>query len=73
MFTGLITACHPLLASDPVAGGRRLRVANPYGTLNPGESIAVNGVCLTWRPFATIKGLGAWTFPSQPNSPATAS
>ena len=47
MFTGLITACHPLLASDPVAGGRRLRVANPYGTLNPGESIAVNGVCLT--------------------------
>lgn len=47
MFTGLITACGPLLASDPVEGGRRLRLANPYGTLAQGESIAVNGVCLT--------------------------
>jgi riboflavin synthase len=47
MFTGLITACAPLLASESVAGGRRLRLANPYGPLALGESIAVNGVCLT--------------------------
>jgi riboflavin synthase len=47
MFTGLITACEPLLGSDAVAGGRRFRVANPYGALAAGESIAVNGVCLT--------------------------
>jgi riboflavin synthase len=51
MFTGLVTACEPLLGLEPVSDSVRIRVANPYGTLSSGESIAVNGVCLTVERF----------------------
>jgi riboflavin synthase len=69
MFTGLITACQPLLASDLVEGGRRLRVSNPYGILTPGESIAVNGVCLT----VETHDAGAMTFFASPETLARTS
>jgi riboflavin synthase len=47
MFTGLVSACVPVLSVLPEASSLRLRVANAFGELEPGESIAVNGTCLT--------------------------
>ncbi len=50
MFTGLVTAVGEISAVDPTAGGVRLRVNAPDLGLTDGqvgESIAVNGVCLT--------------------------
>jgi riboflavin synthase len=47
MFTGLITSMGTVVASSAHAGGRRLELAAPWGDLVPGESIAVNGACLT--------------------------
>ena len=37
-----------LIERKPTSGGLRLRVASPLaGELSPGDSLAVNGVCLT--------------------------
>ena len=50
MFTGIVTAIGSISAVEPAAGGMRLRVAAPDLNLadgQVGESIAVNGVCLT--------------------------
>ena len=48
MFTGLIEAVGRVAAIDEQAGGRRLSIETPLaGELALGESIAVNGVCLT--------------------------
>lgn len=50
MFTGLIEAVGRIADVREVAGGRRLRIAAsaaPVATAAPGDSIAVNGVCLT--------------------------
>lgn len=48
MFTGLIEALATVLTIEPSAAGFRLRLATPVaGELTPGQSIAVNGVCLT--------------------------
>ena len=50
MFTGLVTAVGSIAAVEPAAGGLRLRVAAADLDLSDGqvgESIAVNGVCLT--------------------------
>jgi riboflavin synthase len=50
MFTGLIEAVGRVerLAASDGAADVRLRVATPLGAgLEPGESVAVNGVCLT--------------------------
>ena len=48
MFTGLVEAVGSLLEVKPTAGGYRLRVETQLaGELKPGDSIAVNGVCLT--------------------------
>ncbi len=50
MFTGIITAVGSIAAVHPTAGGARIRVAAPGLELadgQVGESIAVNGVCLT--------------------------
>lgn len=57
MFTGLIQACGNLLSSDAVDGGRRMTVGFPAGFLagaNVGDSIAVNGVCLTAIAIDTV-------------------
>lgn len=50
MFTGIVTAVGTVSAVEATAGGVRIRVAAPGLGLSDGqvgESIAVNGVCLT--------------------------
>jgi riboflavin synthase len=48
MFTGLIEATGRIESVTATPGGRRLRVGTDLGReLRPGDSISVNGVCLT--------------------------
>jgi len=48
MFTGLVEAVGELVERKPTSGGFRLRIATALaGELAPGDSVAVNGVCLT--------------------------
>ena len=48
MFTGLVQALGTVTAVEPSADGVRLTVAAPLAAeLQPGDSVAVNGVCLT--------------------------
>jgi len=48
MFTGLVEAVGQLVERKPIAGGFRLRITTALATdLAPGDSLAVNGVCLT--------------------------
>jgi riboflavin synthase len=48
MFTGLIEAVGELVENKPTGGGSRVRVRTEIAAeLQAGESVAVNGVCLT--------------------------
>lgn len=48
MFTGLVETVGHLIARTPTGGGYRLRIATPLASeLSLGDSVAVNGVCLT--------------------------
>ena len=48
MFTGLIEAIGEVSEMAPSAAGFRLRLATPIAReVSPGDSVAVNGVCLT--------------------------
>lgn len=48
MFTGIVEQVGTLVEVKPMAGGFRVRVATSLaGETVPGDSIAVNGVCLT--------------------------
>lgn len=49
MFTGLVDHRGELVAIQPTAAGqgRRLQIRSQFGDLQLGESIAVNGICLT--------------------------
>jgi riboflavin synthase len=48
VFTGLVAGMGSVSAVEPDGDGVRLRVTTPLGAdLSPGDSIAVNGVCLT--------------------------
>jgi len=48
MFTGLVEAVGELVERKPASGGFRLRIGTALaGELAPGDSLAVNGVCLT--------------------------
>src|SRR5476651_268211 len=48
MFTGLVEAVGEIVERKATSGGARLRVASPLaGELSPGDSVAINGVCLT--------------------------
>jgi riboflavin synthase alpha subunit len=48
MFTGLIEAVGELVECKPISGGFRLAIATSLASeLGPGDSLAVNGVCLT--------------------------
>lgn len=51
MFTGLVQATGKLRELRPGASGQRALVENPFGELELGESIAVNGACLTVVAF----------------------
>ena len=48
MFTGLVEGVGELVERKPTSGGFRLRIGSPLAPeLQPGDSLAVNGVCLT--------------------------
>lgn len=48
MFTGLVESVGELVERKPTSGGFRLRIATSLGPeLAPGDSLAVDGVCLT--------------------------
>jgi riboflavin synthase len=48
MFTGLVEGVGELLECKPTSGGRRLRIGSVLAPeMKPGDSLAVNGVCLT--------------------------
>jgi riboflavin synthase len=48
MFTGLVEAVGELVERKPTSGGFRLRIGSALAPeLKPGDSLAVNGVCLT--------------------------
>ena len=48
MFTGIIDTIGQVLEVAPLGEGRRLLVASPWaGELAPGDSVAVDGCCLT--------------------------
>lgn len=52
MFTGLVEAVGRVVAVERLPEGRRLRVETPFAPeLSLGESVAVNGVCLTVTAF----------------------
>ena len=58
MFTGLIEALGDVTAVTPSAAGWRLQVATALdGELTPGDSLAVNGVCLTVVTAAAGAGI----------------
>jgi len=54
MFTGLIATTGTLISITPTGGAKRLLIAAPElaGRWTVGDSIAVNGVCLTAIPVA---------------------
>jgi riboflavin synthase len=48
MFTGLVEATGEVVERHPTSGGARLRISSSLSTeLTLGDSVAVNGVCLT--------------------------
>lgn len=48
MFTGIIEETGQLAEVKPMAGGYRVRIESPLAAdTKPGDSVAVNGVCLT--------------------------
>ncbi|HEU5048986.1 MAG TPA: riboflavin synthase [Gemmatimonadales bacterium] len=47
MFTGIVTAVGTVRSASPAEGGVELVVDCPYADLVEGESIAVDGACLT--------------------------
>ncbi len=47
MFTGIVTAVGKIRETQGVAGGLELAIEAPYPDLVPGESVAVDGACLT--------------------------
>ncbi|MGN6390951.1 MAG: riboflavin synthase [Gemmatimonadales bacterium] len=52
MFTGIVTAVGRVARRDRSDGGLELTIATPYQDLAPGESIAVDGACLTVQQTA---------------------
>jgi riboflavin synthase len=51
MFTGLISAIGTITSVRESDAGREFRIRSSYRGLSAGESIAVNGACLTVREF----------------------
>lgn len=48
MFTGLVEAVGTVIECKPIPSGVRVRISTPIAReLQPGDSVAVNGVCLT--------------------------
>jgi riboflavin synthase len=53
MFTGLIEQVGEIESSRSTEAGRELRIRAPFDDLKAGESVAVNGACLTVREHGT--------------------
>ena len=53
MFTGIVTAVGQVCRRVAAEGGLELTIACPYEGLMPGESIAVDGACLTAQSVAS--------------------
>src|SRR3954470_24631636 len=53
MFTGLIEQIGEIESVRQTDAGREIRIRAPFGDLSKGESIAVNGACLTVREFGS--------------------
>jgi riboflavin synthase len=49
MFTGLVEAIGIVESVADVDAGREIRIGGPWSDLQPGESVAINGACLTIR------------------------
>ncbi|MEX0909221.1 MAG: riboflavin synthase [Gemmatimonadaceae bacterium] len=49
MFTGLVDATGTVVSVRSTDAGRELTIESPYRDLAPGESVSVNGACLTVR------------------------
>jgi riboflavin synthase len=49
MFSGIVEAVEPILSSQSLTGAVRIQVKKPshFNDLNMGDSVAVNGICLT--------------------------
>lgn len=47
MFTGIVSGIGTVVEADPGSRGLQLTIEDPYGHLDPGESVAVDGACLT--------------------------
>lgn len=61
MFTGLIESVGEVLAAERGEGGLRLRIATPLArALREGDSISVNGVCLTAVGLGAGSGDAFW-------------
>lgn len=53
MFSGIIASVVPVVRMESVDLGVRFELKNTFGVLDLGESIAVNGACLTVERFST--------------------
>jgi len=53
MFTGLIEQVGEVESARQSSAGRELRIRAPFNDLAAGESIALNGACLTVREFGS--------------------
>ncbi|MDQ3208274.1 MAG: riboflavin synthase [Gemmatimonadota bacterium] len=47
MFTGIVTGIGTVREAATRAGGMELTIESPYRDLEPGESVAIDGACLT--------------------------
>lgn len=47
MFTGIVERSLRVLSVEDLPGARRITIENPWTDVKHGESVAVNGVCLT--------------------------
>jgi riboflavin synthase len=56
MFTGIVAELGEVIGIDQYADAARLTIRGPVQDLSPGDSVAVNGVCLT------VTGMMAGTF-----------
>ena len=59
MFTGLVSDVGQITRVADSAAGRELRITTRFDALVDGESIAVNGACLTVREHGTDAD-GTW-------------
>jgi riboflavin synthase len=53
MFTGIVDAVGTIVSIDRAAAGLEIRIRAPYDDINDGDSIAVNGACLTVRDHSS--------------------